>query len=96
MARQLRIDRRQPRQQHAARFGFVTRQRERALQHIAGGQYAKLVAKLARAAATVEHGDDGVQAEPGIDLQSAEQAGQSGAAAKAADVQLVQSHQMAF
>ena len=86
------LERRQPRQQHAARFAFVARQRERALQHVARRQHAQLVAQLPGAAAAVEHRDDGVQVEPGIGLQAAEQTRQSGAAAEAADVQLAQMH----
>jgi hypothetical protein len=88
----LRIERRQSRQQHAARFAFVARQREGALQHVPGWQYAKLVAQLARAATAVEHGDHGVQLQPRIRLQAAEQTRQPGAAADTADIHLAKVH----
>ena len=86
------LERRQARQQHAARLAFVARQRERAAQDVAGRQDAELVAQLAGAAAAVEHGHDGVHREPGIALQSAEQARQAGAAAEAPDIDLAQTH----
>ena len=60
------LERRQPREQHAARLGFVAGQRQRALEHVAGRQHAQLVAQDAAAAAAVEHGDDGVQPQPGL------------------------------
>ena len=60
------LERRQPRQQHAARFARVARQRQRALQDVARRQHAELVAQLPGAAAAVEHRDDGVQVQPGI------------------------------
>ena len=86
------LERRQARQQHAARFALVARERERALQHVARRQHAELVAQLTGAAAAVEHRDDGVELQPGIGLEPAEQARQPGAAAEAADVQLAQLH----
>src|SRR5918993_3300623 len=86
------IDRRHSRHQDTPRLGFVARQRERELQHITGWKHAELVAKLPGAAATVEHRDDRVKAEPWIVLQTAEQAGQAGASAKTADVQLPHFH----
>ena len=55
------LERRQARQQHAPRLALVPRQRQRALEDVAGRQHAELVAELARAAAAVEHGDDRVQ-----------------------------------
>ena len=78
------------------RFALVARQRERALQHVAGRQHAQLVAQLSRTAAAVEHRDDGVEVEPGIGLQPAEQARQARAAAEAADVQLTKTHDRIF
>ena len=86
------FERRQPRQQHAARLALVARQRQRALQHVARRQHAELVAQHARAPAAVEHRDDGVDGEPRVGLQSAEQTRQSGAAAEAADVEGAQLH----
>jgi len=41
-----RIERRQARQQHAARLTFVARQGERTLQHVTRRQDAELVAQL--------------------------------------------------
>ena len=86
------LERRQPRQQDAPRLGLVARQRQRALQHVARGQHAELVAEHAAAAAAVEHRDDGVQAQPRVALQAAQQAGQTGAAPEAADVELAELH----
>jgi len=40
------IERRQARQQHAARLPLVARERERTLEHIARRQHTQLVAKL--------------------------------------------------
>ena len=71
------FERRQPRQQHAARFAFVARQRERTAQDVARRQHAQLVAQLAGAAAAVEHRDDGVERQPRVALQTAEQAGEA-------------------
>ena len=88
------LERRQPREQHAPRLARVARQRQRALEDVARRQHAQLVAQLARAAAAVEHRDDGVGVQPRIGLQSAEQARQTGAAAEAADVQLAQTHRV--
>jgi hypothetical protein len=82
------LERRQAREKNAPRLAFVARQGEGAFQHVAGRQHAQLVAQLAGAAAAVEHGDDGVQPQPGVRLETAKQAGQPRAAAKAADVQL--------
>ena len=86
------LERRQPREQHAARLAFVARQRQRAPQHVAGRQHAELVAQLAGAAARVEHRHDGVEAQPGIAFQTAEQARQAGAAAETAKVDFTKSH----
>ena len=55
------LERRQPRQQHAPRLARVARQRQRALEDVARRQHAELVAQTARAAAAVEHRDDGVR-----------------------------------
>ena len=60
--------------------------------HVARRQHAELVAELPRAAPAVEHGHDRVQVQPGIGLQSAEQAGQTGAAPETADVEPAQFH----
>ena len=86
------LERRQPREQHPARFALVARHRQRAAQHVARRQHAELVAQLTRAAAAVEHRDDGVQRQPGIGLESAEQAGQTGAAPETADIEPAQLH----
>ena len=86
------LERRQPRQQDAPRLGLVARQRQRALEHVARRQHAELVAEHAAAAAAVEHRDDGVQPQPRVALQAAQQAGQTGAAAEAADVELAELH----
>src|SRR5881409_3484371 len=56
---------------------------ERTFQYVAGRQHAERVAQLSGAATAVEHRHHGVRMQPGIVLQSAEQAGQSGAAAEA-------------
>ena len=90
------LERRQPRQQHAPRLGLVARQRQRALQHVARRQHAELVAQHAAAAAAVEHRDHGVEPQPRVALQAAQQAGQTGAAAEAADVELAELHVPAF
>ena len=79
-------------EQHAPRFALVARERQRALQHVARRQHAELVAQLARTAAAVEHRHDGVDVQPGIGLEAAEQARQARAAAEAADVQGAQLH----
>ena len=86
------LEHRQPRQQNRARLALVARQRQRALQHVARRQHAQLVAQLPRRPAAVEHGDDGVEIDPGIVLEAAEQARQAGAAAEAADLQDTQTH----
>ena len=62
------------------------------LQHVAGRQHAELVAQLAGDSAAVEHRDDGVEIEPGIVLETAEQARQPGAAAETPDLQIAQAH----
>jgi len=86
------FERRQPRQEHAARLAFVASQGQRTLQHVARRQHAQLIAQLPRAAAAVEHRDDGIEAKPRVRLQPAKQARQPGASAEASDVQLAQSH----
>ena len=91
-ARRRVLERRQARQQDAPRLGFVARQRQRALEHVARRQHAELVAQHAAAAAAVEHRDDGVEPQPRVALEAAQQAGQPGAAAEAADVQLAELH----
>ena len=60
------LERRQPRQQHAPRLARVARERQRALEDVAGRQHAELVAQLPGAAAAVEHRDDGVEVQPRI------------------------------
>ena len=62
-------------------------ERQRALEHVARRQHAELVAQLPRRSAAVEHRDDGVQIDPGIALEPAEQTRQPGAAAEAADLE---------
>ena len=89
---QARIDRRHARQQHASRLGLVAGERKGAFQHVAGRQHAKFVAQLPGAAAAVEHGDDRVEAEPGILLQPAERAGKPRPTPEAPDVQLPHPH----
>ena len=86
------LERGQPRKQHAPRLGLVARERQGALEDIARRQHAELVAQHARAAAAVEHGDDRVQPEPGIALQTAEKTGESGAAPEAGDLDLSELH----
>jgi hypothetical protein len=83
------FERRETGEQDAAGFAFVACQGESALQDVPGGQHAQFVAQLAGAAAAVEHGDDGVELQPGVGLQAAEQARQAGSASHAADLQLV-------
>jgi len=91
---ELRVARehRQAREEHAARFGFVRRERKRALEDIAGRQHPQLVPQLARTSAAVEHRDDGVDLEPGIALEAAKQARESRAAAETPDIEISQSH----
>ena len=86
------LERRQARQQHPARLAFVARQRQRAAQHVARRQHAELVAELAGAAARIEHRHYGVETQPGVAFQTAEQAGQTGAAAETAKVDFAKSH----
>ena len=94
VARQPRVlERREPRQQDAARLGLVARQGQRALEDVAGRQHAELVAQHPRAAAAVEHGDDRVDLQPGVGLQAAEQARESRAATDASDLDLAQAHE---
>ena len=69
-----------------------SRERKRTLEHVARGQHTQLVAQLARASTAIEHRHDGVDAQPGVLLQSTQQAGQARAAAEAADVQGSQLH----
>ena len=57
-----------------------------------GGRTPSSSRRTPRAAAAVEHRHDGVQPQPGIALQTAQQAGQAGAATKAADVELTHLH----
>src|SRR6185503_5540608 len=64
----------------------------RTAEDIARRQHPELVAQLAGAAATVEHRDDCIQAQPGIRLEPAEQTREPGTAAKAADVEPAQLH----
>ena len=71
------LERRQARQEHAPRLAFVARQRQRALQHVAGRQHAELVAELARTAAAVEHRDHGVE-RAATDCSSNRRAGSAG------------------
>ena len=86
------LERRQPREQHAARLAFVARERQGALEHVAGGEHTQLVTQLPRAAAAVEHGHHGIHTQPRIVLEPAEQARKAGAAAEAADVEVPQLH----
>ena len=93
VAREARmLERRQTRQEHAACFPLVARHRQRAAQHVAGRQHTELVAELTGAAAAVEHGDDGVQREPGVGFESAEQAGEARAAPETPDIDTAQFH----
>src|SRR5690606_11860629 len=88
------LEHREPGQQDGAGLAFVARQRQRALQHVAGRQDAELVPQLARRSAAVEHRDDSVQIDPGVVLQAAEQTGQAGASAEAADLEHPQLHRV--
>ena len=76
-AEPLVLQRRQPAEQDAPRLALVARQRERAAQHVARRQHAKLIAELAGAAARIEHGHDRVDVQPRVALQAAEQRRQS-------------------
>ena len=86
------LQRGQPRQQDPAGFLLIARQRQRTFKHIARREHAELVSQLTRTATTIEHRDDGIDTQPGILLQPAEQAGEPGPTSKAADVQLPQLH----
>ena len=86
------FERRQPRQEYPPRFPLVARHRQRAAQDVAGGQHAKLVAQLTGTAAAVEHGDHGVQRDPGIAFESTEQAGKPRAAPETPDIDTAQLH----
>jgi len=86
------LERRQTRQEDAPRFAFVPRQRERAPEHVSGRQHPQLVAQDARTSAAVEHRDHGVQRQPWVGLQPAEQAGQARAAAEATDRERAETH----
>ena len=66
------------------------------IQDVARREHAELVAQLPRAAAAVEHGDDGVELEPGIAFQTAEETWEPGAATEAADVQFAKPHRAAL
>src|SRR5581483_12188956 len=90
------LERRQAREQHATRFARVPRERQRALQDVAGRQHPQFVPELTRTAAAVEHRDDGVDLQPRIVLQAAEQAGKPRAAAEAADIELAKAHRGTF
>ena len=86
------VECRQTGQEQAASLGLVSGQGERALQHVARREHAELVAELTRAAAAVEHRDDGIHPQPRILLQAPKQAGQPGSAAEAPDVDFPQPH----
>src|SRR5829696_5326176 len=86
------LERRQARQQDAASLAFIARQRQRAAQHVARRQHAELVAELTGAAARVEHRHYGVEPQPRITFQTAQQAGQTRAAAETAKVDFAKSH----
>src|SRR5437667_9849453 len=86
------LERRQPRQQNPPRLARVARQGQRAFEDVARRQHTELVAELTRAAAAVEHGDDSVDAQPRIALQSAQKARQPGAATEAPDIELPKAH----
>jgi hypothetical protein len=92
-AQTLVLEHRHAREQHTPRLAFVSRECQRALQHVAGRQHPELIAQLAGAAAAVEHRDDGVDVEPGVVLEAAEQAWKAGAAAETADRHRTQPHE---
>ena len=85
---------RQTSEQHVARLALVSRERQRAAQHVAGGQHAKLVAQLTGAPAAVEHGHDGMDEQPGIGFETTEEARQTRAPAEASDVQRTKLHEV--
>src|SRR4029450_8354370 len=76
----------------ASCFAGIAGERECALEHIARRQHAELVTKDAGAAAAVKHGHDSVRLYPRVGFQSAEQARQTGASAKATHSHLAQTH----
>src|SRR5207245_10741886 len=84
------LQRRQAREQHPARFPRIAGERERTLENVAGRKDAELVAQLTRTAAAVEHGNDGVQAQPRVLLQPAQQTREARAAAAATAVRLAE------
>jgi hypothetical protein len=86
------FERRQTRQQYSTRLAFVSRERQSASQDVTRRQHAKLVAQLSRAPAAVEHRDHGVEGQPGIRFETADQTGESGSAAEATNVERPQAH----
>jgi hypothetical protein len=83
---------RQARQQDLPRFALVAREREGTLEDVTRRQHAQLVAQLPRRPPAVEHGDDGVEIDPGNALEAAEETGKAGSAAEAADPESSQTH----
>jgi hypothetical protein len=79
---------RQPGEQDLPSFALVARKRQGASQDVARRQHAELVAQLTGAAATVEHRHDGVETQPGIDLEARQHARQASASSEAADVEV--------
>src|SRR5438552_11949585 len=86
------LERRQARQQDLPRLARVARERQRALEDVTRRQHAELVAELSRTAAAVEHRHDRRDVEPGVVLEAAEEAWQTGPAAEAADVHSPKTH----
>src|SRR5262249_22243760 len=82
----------QTREQDAASLACISRQGQRAFEDVTGRQHAELVAQLPRTPATVEHRDDCVELQPGIVLESSEEARQAGATAKAPHPHMSQLH----
>ena len=80
------LEHRQAREQDLARLALVARERQRAPQHVARRQHAKLVAQLAGDPPLSNIVTTAFEVEPGIVLESAQQARQSGPAAETADL----------
>src|SRR5262249_12602984 len=66
-------------------------ERQCTFQDISRRKDAEFVTQLTVTAAAVEHGDDGVQAEPGVALETAAQNGNSSPAARTSYIELKQS-----
>jgi hypothetical protein len=90
------LDGRQSRKQDASSLALVSRQRQRTSQDITRRQHAELIAELARTPSAVEHRDNGMEGQPRVAFQAAQQARESGSTAEASDLELAQPHSRGF